>query len=70
MDLFPAEFGERVRFLRRARDLTQQDLAESMGVDISTISRLERGVQPVSVYRLPALARALGVEIPDLFATT
>lgn len=42
------EFGERIRALRRARGLRQDELADRIGVTRMTISRLERG-ESVSV---------------------
>jgi transcriptional regulator with XRE-family HTH domain len=38
-----------------------------MSVGVSTISRLERGVQPIRIYRLPALASTLDTSLADLF---
>ncbi|RYC13293.1 helix-turn-helix transcriptional regulator [Nocardioides zhouii] len=39
----PAELGRAVRGTRQERGLTQQELAERLGVGRMTISRLERG---------------------------
>lgn len=51
-----------LRTLRRQRRLTQQTLAEAIGVYQPDISNLERGVHTdVSTARLAALAQALGV---------
>jgi transcriptional regulator with XRE-family HTH domain len=43
-----AEFGERIRALRQAKGLRQDELADRIGVTRMTISRLERG-EAVSV---------------------
>jgi transcriptional regulator with XRE-family HTH domain len=43
-----AEFGKRIRSLRHAKGLRQDELAERIGVTRMTISRLERG-ESVSV---------------------
>lgn len=64
---FDGRFGERVRDLRLAAGRTQEDVAATMGVAVSTISRLERGVVGVNSSRLPALAEALGVPVEALF---
>lgn len=64
---FDQRFGERVRDLRLAAGRTQEDVAAHMGVAVSTISRLERGVVGVNSSRLPALATALGVSVEVLF---
>jgi transcriptional regulator with XRE-family HTH domain len=43
-----ADLGERIRAVRRAKGLRQDDLADRIGVTRMTISRLERG-EAVSV---------------------
>jgi transcriptional regulator with XRE-family HTH domain len=57
----------RLRELREERGFSQHSLAEESGVGRSTIAALEageRGAQPNTVH---ALARALGVTVPDLY---
>jgi len=54
--------GTRVRRARRSRDLTQQQLAAAAGLNVITISRLEKGTaKAVYADTVAALARALGV---------
>lgn len=55
--------------IRKARNLTQTDLADLAGVEQSTISKLERGGDSVTLRTLNAVATALGVSIADLFAS-
>lgn len=46
------KLGERIKQLRRTRHLTQQDLAERLGIDQGAISRWERGhIIPSARYR-------------------
>lgn len=59
--------GKRIAELRRKRGLTQVQLARAVGGSMEFISRLERGVNAPSVAWLEGLARALKVEIVDLF---
>lgn len=40
-----ATFGERLKFLRDQKGVTQEDLAELLGVNKQTISGYERGVR-------------------------
>lgn len=47
--------------LRRAQKLTQFSVAEAVGVDESTISKWERGVQPVPLKAVPLLSGVLAV---------
>lgn len=59
----------RLRELREERGFSQGSLAEESGVGRSTIAALEageRGAHPTTVH---ALARALGVTVPDLYGT-
>jgi transcriptional regulator with XRE-family HTH domain len=53
--------GTRVLKLRRQRKLSQQELAQRVGVDQSFISKMERGDQPnPNAITLKGLAKALG----------
>lgn len=58
--------GQRVLELRRQKKLTQQQVADKMGVDIRTYSRIEKGVNFPSRYII-TLAEALGVSVSQLF---
>ena len=54
--------GERVLLLRRRAALSQHELAQKAGIDVMTISRLERGAKKrLEVEPLARLSRALGV---------
>lgn len=56
-----------LRWWRRARGLTQQELAEASGVARSHLARIERGeVDEPRPDTLRRLADALGVEVLDL----
>jgi transcriptional regulator with XRE-family HTH domain len=68
--LAPADITARVaaslRALRRARDLTQQDLAQLAGVTASAISQAERAERGLSLATLARLSSALGLTVDDL----
>ena len=73
-DLHPPEaicqtLGERVRALRLARNLSQQELAGMSGVSLSTVRRLEAGGQG-GIQALVQVALALGAAegMQELFA--
>jgi transcriptional regulator with XRE-family HTH domain len=56
-----AHLGTRVYKLRRQRKLSQQELAELVGVNQSFISKIERGEQTnPNAETLKGLAKALG----------
>jgi transcriptional regulator with XRE-family HTH domain len=55
--------GENVGRIRKARNLSQEELAASAGVAVDTVARIERGErQTTRTSTLNKLARALGVE--------
>ena len=56
----------RIALLRRERGLTQERLAETSGIAVRTIQRVERG-SDASLETLSAIARALEVPVRDLF---
>ena len=59
-------FGGRLRGYRKGKHLTQQELAERIGVSDKTVSRWESGGGYPDVPVLVPLARALGVTVDDL----
>ena len=60
-------FGKRIKELRERKKLTQEKLAEKIGLDLQTISRIETGYYFTSFENLEKLANALDVTIADLF---
>lgn len=67
MDPSERDLGVRIARHRRARGLTQVELAEKIGVAPETISRIERGTVVPSIARAGDIARAVGVELATLF---
>ena len=61
-------FGGKLRQLRLAKGFTQEQLANELGVEISQISRIERGVINTSVTTLYAISKTLKIDISELFA--
>jgi transcriptional regulator with XRE-family HTH domain len=59
--------GTRVYELRRRLNFTQAQFAERVGVSNDTISRIERGIRSPSSDVLERLAKALDVEVRELF---
>lgn len=59
------EFGERLRQFRKNKNMTQQELADLLGVSNKSVSRWESGSYP-DVALLGPLAKALGVTVDDL----
>ena len=59
---------ERVRKQRQLIGLTQQELAERIGVSTSFVGHVERGTRKASLETLVALSNALGVGVDYLLA--
>ncbi len=68
-DLAP-RLGAAVAAHRRARKLTQERLAELVGVSTEWISQVERGVGLPSLEMLARIAEPLGVRGSELVAAT
>lgn len=60
-------FGKRLQYLRNSKNLTQQRLAELVGRSPNFISMLENGDSTPSFKTLVKLAKALNVEVMELF---
>ena len=58
------DFGNRVRDVRRRLHMTQEMLAEKLGVSPSFLGHIERGQRAASIETLVALCNALNVS-PD-----
>lgn len=59
----PADFGLALQQARLARGLSQERLAEELGLQQSTISEIESGKSTIYLRRLLTIARATGVEL-------
>jgi transcriptional regulator with XRE-family HTH domain len=64
---FLIELGKQIRKIRKRKDFTQEKLALEIDVDISQISRLERGILNTSISTLKAISDALEVSLSELF---
>jgi len=62
------EIGKRISDLRRhrPRKLSQQELADSIGISRASVVNVERGRHRVQIHVLFEIARVLGVEPRDL----
>lgn len=62
-----AQLGLQLREHRKARRLTLKDLSGRSGVALSTLSKMELGQISVSYEKLAAVARALALDVGQLF---
>ena len=60
------QLGEKLRNLRKGKDLTQEQLAERLGVSFQAISKWENGTSYPDITMLPSLANFFGVTTDEL----
>ncbi len=60
--------GLKIKRLRKARNLTQQQLANFVEIDSTMITKIERGRSSGSLQTLNNIASALGVSITELLS--
>lgn len=58
--------GKRVAQARKERGFTQEQLAETVGIEPVSLSRLETGDRAMSLSTLTKIAQAIGVKPSDL----
>lgn len=63
-------FSDNLRTLRAAKNLTQEKLADLLGVSVQTVSRWETRVSYPDVELLPVLAELFGVTVDELLGAT
>ena len=54
--------------LRLSKGYTQERLAFSVGIEISQISRIERGISNPSISTIKAIADQLGISLSEIFS--
>lgn len=48
--------------------MTQEALAERLGIDLTTLSKWESGARAMSISSLATVAQVLGLNLPDIVA--
>lgn len=64
------EIGKQIRTQRLRHNMTQEQLAETLGVSAQAVSKWETGLAMPDIAVLPALSARFGVTIDELFALT
>jgi transcriptional regulator with XRE-family HTH domain len=60
-------FGERVRQLRKVKDISQEELAHRADLHRTYIGMIERAEKNITLLNIEKIANALEVKIQDLF---
>lgn len=59
--------GNKIRSLRKARGITQEQLADSIGISFQAISKWENNIALPDITLAPALASYFGITMDELF---
>lgn len=60
--------GKNIEFYRKAKKLSQEELAQKSEVTRSFLSSIEKGRKNISIQTLARLCEGLGIEIADVFS--
>lgn len=61
------KIGEKIKALRKAKNISQESLANVLGVTFQAVSKWETGTTAPDVSLIPPLANYFGVSIDELF---
>ena len=61
------QLGKRIIALRNEYNMSQADLSYEAEIDLSTLSRLERGILNISYITLYKIAKGFNIPVKDLF---
>lgn len=61
------ELGSRIREIRVSQDFSQEDFAHEVGLDRTYLGGIERGERNIAAINIIRIAKALKVEVGDLF---
>ncbi len=65
--LFLSKFGNRLREIRLAKNLSQEMLANDADIPINQVGRIERAEISTSLNTIYKIAKALEIDIKELF---
>ncbi len=58
--------GEKIRRIRDLKGFSQQNMADALDMSLPTYAEIERGKKDVTISRLEAIAKELGVTLNDI----
>lgn len=62
------EIGNRIKEFRKTKGMTQEQLAEALGISFQAVSKWENNIAMPDITLVPVIARVFGVTTDDLFA--
>lgn len=60
-------FGKTLKLKRKLSGLSQEELAEKLGIHRTYMSFIERGMRNPSLLMIYKISRALKIKLPELF---
>jgi len=64
------KIGQSVRYIRLKKGISQEELAFKAGLNMNSISTLERGINNIKIKTLYSIADALNVKIEEILNCT
>lgn len=68
MDNLKIKLGQRIKFLRKSCNITQERLAEMINMDITSLSKIETGRNYPQPETIEKISKALNIDISQLFS--
>lgn len=65
--LFQKTIGDRLRYFRSMREMSQDDFGSLVGSDRTYISKIEKGTANIGVCKLCMICEKIGITIKDFF---
>ncbi len=62
------KLGRKIAKIRKSHKMTQEELADRIGVHYTTLSRIERGESNPPVYTVFKISQALRTSLKELFS--
>ena len=68
MQTLRERFGQRLKAIRVARKMSQEEFAEFIGISVDFLSLIERGINAPSFENIDAFSAQLQIPISELFS--
>ena len=65
--MIQSAFGKRIRMLRKARGISQEKFALSIGMDRTYYASVEAGKRNISLCNIQKIAEGFGISLQKLF---
>lgn len=64
--LYSMKINEKISFLRESKNVSQEEIADKLGISQAAYSKIERGKSKISTEKLETIADILGVSASEL----